>query len=122
MTVATIVTLKNGMHKRKVTIDLEKTTAFLFQAYLATVGVLGKFDPEVKKLLKGTIVLKDFPEFVDDELYLYRYGSVPRPVRPVPTNVRKFVRNETTWGVLPYPWLTGSIQNLRYDWPGAIQA
>ncbi|KAK2751125.1 hypothetical protein FQN57_000200 [Myotisia sp. PD_48] len=43
---------------RKVTIDLEKTTAFLFQAYTATVGGLGKLDPEVKKLLKDTDLLQ----------------------------------------------------------------
>lgn len=35
------------------TINLEKATAFLFQAYLATVGGYGKLDPEVKPLLKG---------------------------------------------------------------------
>jgi hypothetical protein len=40
--------------KRLITVDLEKTTAFLFQAYLATVGGLGKLDAGVKKLLKGT--------------------------------------------------------------------
>ncbi|KAL1593332.1 hypothetical protein SLS60_010940 [Paraconiothyrium brasiliense] len=39
--------------QRAIKIDLEKTTAFLFQAYLATVGGKGKLDPDVKKLLKG---------------------------------------------------------------------
>lgn len=39
--------------ERKITIDLEKTTAFLFQAYLARVGGYGKLDKEVKSLLKG---------------------------------------------------------------------
>ncbi|ORY62455.1 CAIB/BAIF family enzyme [Pseudomassariella vexata] len=43
---------------RRVTIDLEKTTAFLFQAYIATVNGLGKLDPEVKKLLKDTDLLQ----------------------------------------------------------------
>jgi hypothetical protein len=38
----------------RVIVSLEKTTAFLFQAYLATVGGFGKLDPEVKPLLKGT--------------------------------------------------------------------
>lgn len=38
---------------RKVVINLEKTTAFLCQAYLAKVGGLGKLDPKVKALLKG---------------------------------------------------------------------
>lgn len=39
--------------QRAIKIDLEKTTAFLFQAYLATVGGKSKLDPDVKKLLKG---------------------------------------------------------------------
>ena len=38
---------------RRVTVSLEKTTAFLCQAYLATVGGYGKLDGEVKKFLKG---------------------------------------------------------------------
>lgn len=41
----------------KVHVNLEKTTAFLFQAYLARVGGLGKLDKEVRALLKGTTLL-----------------------------------------------------------------
>lgn len=37
----------------QVHVNLEKTTAFLFQAYLARVGGLGKLDKQVKALLKG---------------------------------------------------------------------
>ena len=40
---------------RKIVIDLEKTTAFLFQAYLAKVGGYGKLDKEVRGLLKGVL-------------------------------------------------------------------
>jgi hypothetical protein len=40
--------------QRAIKIDLEKTTAFLFQAYLATVGGKSKLDPDVKKFLKGS--------------------------------------------------------------------
>jgi hypothetical protein len=43
----------DGATPRKVNINLEKTTAFLCQAYLATVGGRGKLDPKVKALLKG---------------------------------------------------------------------
>lgn len=43
---------------RKVTVDQEKTTAFLFQAYLARVGGLGKLDKDVKKFLKDTDLLQ----------------------------------------------------------------
>lgn len=39
--------------KRNVSVDLEKTTAFLIQAYLARVGGYGKLDKEVRSLLKG---------------------------------------------------------------------
>lgn len=46
--------LKNGAGKeRRITVNLEKTTAFLCQAYMAKVGGLGKLDAGVKKLLKG---------------------------------------------------------------------
>lgn len=38
---------------RKITVNLERTTAFLFQAYLATVGGCGKLDSEVKRFMKG---------------------------------------------------------------------
>jgi hypothetical protein len=38
---------------RKMNINLEKTTAFLCQAYMAKVGGLGKLDPGVKSMLKG---------------------------------------------------------------------
>ena len=44
-----------GATPRKVNVNLEKTTAFLCQAYLATVGGLGKLDPKVKTLLKGEL-------------------------------------------------------------------
>ena len=56
VTAAALATLKDGAPTREpvVTVDLEKTTAFLFQTYLATVGGLGKLDPQVKSLLKGT--------------------------------------------------------------------
>ncbi|KAL1896837.1 hypothetical protein Sste5346_004471 [Sporothrix stenoceras] len=42
----------------QIVINLDKTTAFLFQAYLAKVGAYGKLDPEVKKYLKDTDLLK----------------------------------------------------------------
>ena len=45
-----------GEHDRSVTVDLEKTTAFLFQAYLAKVGGFGKLDGQVKRFLKGEFI------------------------------------------------------------------
>lgn len=44
--------------ERKITVDLEKTTAFLFQAYLARVGGYGKLDKGVKSMLKDTDFLQ----------------------------------------------------------------
>ena len=48
-------TKENSPSKRKIHVNLEKTTAFLFQAYLARVGGLGKLDKDVRALLKGAV-------------------------------------------------------------------
>jgi hypothetical protein len=47
--------LKWGSKKREVDVDLERATCFLFQAYLATVDSLRKYDTGVKSKLKGEI-------------------------------------------------------------------
>ncbi|KAK4071703.1 uncharacterized protein Triagg1_5941 [Trichoderma aggressivum f. europaeum] len=47
--------------ERKIVVDLEKTTAFLFQAYLARVGGYGKLDKGVKNMLKGLCATKSMP-------------------------------------------------------------
>ncbi|GKT56499.1 CaiB/BaiF family enzyme [Colletotrichum tofieldiae] len=44
--------------ENKVSVNLEKSTAFLIQAYLATVGGYGKLDREVKQFLKDTDLLQ----------------------------------------------------------------
>ncbi|KAJ3524178.1 hypothetical protein NM208_g12155 [Fusarium decemcellulare] len=49
---------KDQSSRRNITINLEKTTAFLFQAYLARVGGLGKLDKNVRSLLKDTDLLQ----------------------------------------------------------------
>lgn len=52
---AELANIKAGIDTaRGIKIDLEKTTAFLFQAYLATVGGRSKLDPDVKTHLKGS--------------------------------------------------------------------
>ncbi|KAF3056860.1 Succinyl-CoA--L-malate CoA-transferase beta subunit [Trichoderma lentiforme] len=59
--VATLLadTRQNGqVPERKIVVDLEKTTAFLFQAYLARVGGYGKLDKGVKSMLKDTDFLQ----------------------------------------------------------------
>jgi hypothetical protein len=52
--VAAIADLRYGAQKRKIDVNLEKTAAFLFSTYIATIGGLGKCDTEVKSKLKGT--------------------------------------------------------------------
>ena len=47
--------LKYGAKRRKIEINLEKTTCFLFQTYLSTIDGLGKYDPGVKTKLKGKL-------------------------------------------------------------------
>lgn len=44
---------KKKKKSRRIVVNLEKTTAFLFQAYLARVGGLGKLDKNVRGFLKG---------------------------------------------------------------------
>ena len=46
-------TLRGGEQNAKVTVNLEKATCFLFQAYVATVGGLGKQDVSVRGKLVG---------------------------------------------------------------------
>ena len=51
---AAIANLRDETPKsRKVIVNLERTTAFLFQAYLATVGGHGKLDRGVKRYMKS---------------------------------------------------------------------
>ncbi|EAT80802.2 hypothetical protein SNOG_11758 [Parastagonospora nodorum SN15] len=47
-----IADLKDASSVRKINVDLERATAFLFSTYLATVGGMDKAHPKVKKLLK----------------------------------------------------------------------
>ncbi|KAL7904621.1 CoA-transferase family III domain-containing protein [Trichoderma velutinum] len=46
------------LSERKIVVNLEKTTAFLIQAYLARVGGYGKLDKGVKSMLKDTDLLQ----------------------------------------------------------------
>lgn len=47
--------LKYGESIRRIEINLEQTTCFLFQTYLSTIDGLGKYDPGVKAKLKGDL-------------------------------------------------------------------
>lgn len=53
--VAAIADLRYGEKKRKINIDLERTAAFLFSTYIATIGGLNKGHPKVKGKLKGEV-------------------------------------------------------------------
>ena len=50
---AGIANLAYGERERKMVVDWERASAFLFSAYLATVGGMNKAHPNVKTLLKG---------------------------------------------------------------------
>lgn len=50
---SSLASLKYGEKNRKITIDLELATCFLFQTYLSTIDGLGKYDAGVKAKLKG---------------------------------------------------------------------
>ena len=51
--VAALADLRYGERACKITIDLDRTTRFLCQAYTATVDGLGKLDTGIKSKLKG---------------------------------------------------------------------
>ncbi|KAF2738842.1 alpha-methylacyl-CoA racemase [Polyplosphaeria fusca] len=55
---AAIADLQNGTQDRRITVDQERASAFLFSTYLATVGGLDKGHPKVKNLLKDTDLLQ----------------------------------------------------------------
>jgi hypothetical protein len=50
-----IADLALGQQGRKVVVDLERASCFLFSTYLATIGGCDKGNPKSKPLLKGTI-------------------------------------------------------------------
>lgn len=45
--------LKYGKQARKIEVDLEQTTCFLFQTYLSTIDGMGKYDAGIKAKLKS---------------------------------------------------------------------
>ncbi|KAL3418609.1 CoA-transferase family III [Phlyctema vagabunda] len=55
---AALADLKTGKQSREIKVNLEKATSFLFQAYLATIGGLGKLDKDVRSKLKDTDLLR----------------------------------------------------------------
>ena len=82
-TVVAIANLRYGEKRRKVAVDVERATCFLFAAYLSTIGGLGKQDPMVKSLLKGTTT-----HAVDHRQWhssVSRYGSVASAVKWLPS-------------------------------------
>jgi hypothetical protein len=50
---SSIADLRFGKRQRHIEVNLEQTTCFLFQTYLATIDGLGKYSPGVKSKLKG---------------------------------------------------------------------
>lgn len=52
---AAIADLVYGKKERKMVVDLERASCFLFSAYLATVAGMNKAHPNVRSVLKGDI-------------------------------------------------------------------
>lgn len=50
---ASIANLINGEQDRRLTVDLDRASAFLFSAYLSTVAGMNKGDKNVTSVLKG---------------------------------------------------------------------
>lgn len=98
--------LKTGSDvSRKININLEKTTAFLCQAYMAKVGGLGKLDPDVKKFLKG--LSQHFNELDSVRmLILSRHGLIASTIQHLQTHVCKSLQDQNTRRILSHPWLT----------------
>ena len=80
--------LRSGKHDRKVKVNLEKATCFLFQAYMATVGGLGKQDEGVKVKLKGR-QLGERKVVENSMLIPSRYGSSSSAVESISEDVGK---------------------------------
>ncbi|KAJ4304600.1 hypothetical protein N0V90_000126 [Kalmusia sp. IMI 367209] len=55
---ASIADLGSNAQERRINVDLERASAFLFSTYLATVGGMDKAHPKVKKYLKDTDLLQ----------------------------------------------------------------
>lgn len=100
---ASLANLKYGSRPRKININLEHATCFLFQAYLSTIDGLGKYDQGVRAKLKGQSfgargwMLK----FADS----YRYRLSRSTVEPIPSHVRKPLRDKDSWGILSHSWI-----------------
>jgi hypothetical protein len=124
---ASIADLKTTVPARRVNVDLERASAFLFSTYLATVDGMDKAHPKVKKHLKGTssAALLDsllLPRLQTTDLHVSfpqlissRYRSSPGSVHPLSQTLCKPVRKQNPWRVFPSPWLLGSHQSPKHD-------
>lgn len=99
--VAAIADLRFGTQRRKIDVNLEKTAAFLFSAYIATIGGMDKADPGVKSKLKGGSSFNLLSAITNAH---HRYRFVPRTIYIVSKTVGKLIRNEETWRIFPYSW------------------
>jgi hypothetical protein len=112
---ASIADVKDGSTPRKIDVDLERATAFLFSTYLATVGGMDKAHPKVKALLKGksccVTVLRQLAK-------TSRYRSTPGSVYPVSAIISEPVRDQEPWRVLPSSRLLGGNESAEHDRSG----
>jgi hypothetical protein len=97
--VAAVADLRFGAQKRKIDVNLEKTAAFLFSAYVSTIGGMGKGDPGVKSKLKGESCVQ--PPFKVTNAS-HRYGFIRSTIYSISKIISKLVPNKEAWGILSY--------------------
>jgi hypothetical protein len=112
---ASIADLKDGSTPRKIDVDLERATAFLFSTYLATVGGMDKAHPKVKTLLKGKrCCVTVLEQLAKTSRYRFTSGSI----YSVSEVIGESVRDQESGRVLPSSRLFGSNQGAEHDWSG----
>jgi hypothetical protein len=77
----------------RITVCLEKATAFLFQAYLATVGGHGKLDSRVKSLIPGTYGNPNITHFLTTRTDTDLLQAQSDPYRRMSANLYKTKRD-----------------------------
>ena len=103
--VAAIADIRYGKRKRKrkIEVNLERASCFLFAAYLSTIDGMDKGHPNVKSKLKG----REYPKrkLVTVSVDGHRYRPVAGPIDPLSTSVCQLVRNSQPRRVFPPAWI-----------------
>ena len=117
---AAIADLRFSSKKRRIDIDLERATCFLFSAYLSTVDGMDKANPNVKSKLKGqTRKLRSHSPSRTNKL---RHRSAAGTINPVPPVVSQSLPDKACRRVFPSPWILGSNHGAQHDRTGRTSA